>query len=241
MTKYVHFFDVGFKSKKDTIFERFTFDFIEEKNVCLIGENGVGKSLLLKAVAGLVPYEGEILKSDKCSVLFQNQISSNGNIYEYLHFSSLSFEVQKIITSFLKLNSLNYKVKDLNEKFRLKVLLLEQILKKTCFLFVDDIFGCFTLDEKQEFLHLLKKFHITFFYVTSNIEDVLLFPYLIVMGKNGILMEGKTLSLLKEEKIMKRLGFSLPFLVDLSLQLKSYNLLDEIFDDERKLTDAIWK
>ena len=67
------------------------------------------------------------------------------------------------------------------------------------------------------------------------------FPYLVVMGKNGILMEGPTLAVLKEEKIMKRLGFSLPFFIDLSLQLQSYDLIDDIYLDGKELTERLWK
>ena len=54
-------------------------------------------------------------------------------------------------------------------------------------------------------------------------------------------MEGKTLECLKEEQLLKRLGFNLPFLVDLSIQLGYYGLLNEIITNNRKMIKAVWK
>lgn len=241
MGKQVHFQNVGIKIKKRTIFHSFSFDLKEGKNVCLIGENGVGKTLLLKLVSGILPYQGDILKEGVCRVLFDPTIHSDASIYDYLNASTLSEESQSKVISFLHLKNFHYPVKQLNSKFQLKVLLLEQILKCPKFLFLDDILSVLSFTEKKELLQLLDDFDITLFYVTSHMEDLLLFPYLVVMGSDGILMEGNTNLLLQEEKLMKRLGFSLPFLADLSLQLKSYGLIDRMYFDEKELTHKLWK
>ena len=119
--------------------------------------------------------------------------------------------------------------------------MLEQILSKPKFLFLDDILFDFSLQDKKELLQILKQQNITLFYFTSNIDDVFLFPYLGVMGQNGILIEGETHLVLQEEKILKRLGYQLPFLIDLSLQLKSYGLIDQIYTNFKELTYALWK
>ena len=54
-------------------------------------------------------------------------------------------------------------------------------------------------------------------------------------------MEGDVLSCLKEERLIKRLGFKLPFLFDLSLQLNYYEVLDDIYLDFKSMENAIWK
>lgn len=38
-----------------------SIDFSAEKDLCILGVNGVGKSTLAKALCGLIPYDGEIL------------------------------------------------------------------------------------------------------------------------------------------------------------------------------------
>lgn len=241
MGSQIHLQNVSLTAKNKVLFENFSFDFCKGKDVCLIGEEGVGKTSLLRAILGEVPIEGEILKEASCRGVLRIHLKGDESIADYLHYESLDERTQKQIRQFLKLKSLLYPINKLTEKYQLKVLLLEQILKYPKFFFVDDILFSFSMQEKRDFISLLYEFDITLFYVTSNLEDALLFPYLLVMGRHGILMEGSTISVLKEEKILKRLGFSLPFMVDLSLQLQSYDLLQQIYLDRKELSEKLWK
>ena len=54
-------------------------------------------------------------------------------------------------------------------------------------------------------------------------------------------IEGKTLSVLKEEKLIRRLGFNLPFYVDLSIQLGLYGVVDGMYLNKEDMVSAIWK
>ena len=47
------------------VFDKFAFDFAEGEITCILGESGVGKTTLLKAIAGLIPVEGEIARSNE--------------------------------------------------------------------------------------------------------------------------------------------------------------------------------
>jgi len=241
MKKQIHLQDVGIHMKNRVIFEHFTLDIEEGKDVCLIGPSGVGKTSLLRAVQGNVSFDGEILKEGSARVLLANSTQSEQSISDYLHYDELNVEEQKIVNSYLNLKTLRYSISKLNESFQLKVLLLEQILKKPKFLFLDDLLADFSYSEKKALFDLLHQLSITLVYVTSNMEDSLFFSYLVVMGTHGILMEGATYLILREEKILNRLGFSLPFLVDLSLQLQRYGLVNQIYFDEKELTNVLWR
>ena len=59
--------------------------------------------------------------------------------------------------------------------------------------------------------------------------------------KDQIIVEGKTLDVLKEEKLLKRLGLSLPFMVELSLLLQDYGLIDHIYLNKESLVNYLWK
>ncbi len=76
---------------------------------------------------------------------------------------------------------------------------------------------------------------------TSDIEETLLLDYLIVIYNNEVIMEGQKELVLKEEKILKKLGFGLPFIVELSSGLKYYGLIDKIYYNNESLVDALWK
>ena len=83
-------------------------------------------------------------------------------------------------------------------------------------IFNETLYGL-KLDEKMEIFKLLKKQNISYINVTSNVEDVLYSDYIFVYDGNKLVLEGNRNEVLKEEKTLKRLGYGLPFVVDLSI------------------------
>lgn len=105
----------------------------------------------------------------------------------------------------------------------------------------NDCLRKFKVKEKETIIDMLSARKVNFINITSNIEEVLYSDYLYVYYDGKIAIEGKTLEVLKMEKILKRLGFALPFTVDMSIQLQLYNLINDTFVDNRKLVDELWK
>ena len=54
----VHALKIKFDSR--SVIRNLSFDVMEGDNVAIIGPNGAGKTVLLKALLGLIPYEGDI-------------------------------------------------------------------------------------------------------------------------------------------------------------------------------------
>ena len=54
-------------------------------------------------------------------------------------------------------------------------------------------------------------------------------------------MEGNTIEVFQNEQTLKRIGITLPFMVELSLLLKDYNLVDKIYLDKESLVQYLWK
>ena len=96
-------------------------------------------------------------------------------------------------------------------------------------------------NEIEELFRYLKSNNVNFINVTNNIEEVLCTENLIVYVNDKIIAEGNTLELLKEEKLFKRLGFNLPFIINLSTLLKDYNLVNNIYLDKESLVNDLWK
>lgn len=96
------------------------------------------------------------------------------------------------------------------------------------------------LDEKMEIFKLLKKQNISYINVTSNVEDALYSDYVIVYDQNKKVLEGNKNEVLKEEKTLKRLGYGLPFVVDLSIQLNYYDIFNKVYYDLDELVRALW-
>lgn len=76
---------------------------------------------------------------------------------------------------------------------------------------------------------------------TADVEETLFGNYIILTDEDKIIASGRTLGVLNEEKLMNRLGLSLPFKFDLNKQLMYYDLVSEYILDEERLVDAIWK
>lgn len=94
---------------------------------------------------------------------------------------------------------------------------------------------------KNNVIEYLQEMHARIINYTTQIEETLMLSYLVVINKNEIVMEGKTTEVLKVEDILKKLGFSLPFVVELSSGLKLYGLIDKIYYDKESLVDDLWK
>lgn len=94
--------------------------------------------------------------------------------------------------------------------------------------------------EKKEIFDLLNKQNINYVNVTSNIEDALLGDYIIVYDEDMKVLEGNKEVVLKNEKLLKKLGFGVPFVVDLSIQLMYYDILDKVYFDVDNLLEALW-
>lgn len=94
--------------------------------------------------------------------------------------------------------------------------------------------------EKKEIFDLLGKQNINYVNVTSNIEDALFGDYIIVYDEDMKVLEGNKEVVLKNEKLLKKLGFGVPFVVDLSIQLMYYDILDKVYFDVDNLLEALW-
>lgn len=103
-----------------------------------------------------------------------------------------------------------------------------------------DVLRFFNMEQKNKILDLLKLRKINFVNVTSDMEEVLYADYVFVLNNTKVVMEGNTLGVLNNEKKLKRMGFALPFVVDLSMQLKLYGTLDNIETDMKVLVDKLW-
>lgn len=110
---------------------------------------------------------------------------------------------------------------------------------KPVFVFMD-ILTYLDSNFKKEVIKYLKEKNKRIINYTSNIEETLMLEYIIIIQNDIIIMEGLKESVLQEEKIIKKLGFSLPFIVDLSSGLKYYDLVAKIYFDNERLVNDLW-
>lgn len=116
--------------------------------------------------------------------------------------------------------------------------LIDQGIKKIVF---KEILTFLDYDVRRALLLYLNENNVNFINITNDMEDTLYASYLIIIYNNKIALEGNYLDILKEERLLSRMGINLPFIVDISIQLKYYGLVDKIYLDKEELVGVLWK
>ena len=255
--------NITFQYNDFTVFDRLTMQINKGINTAIIGTGACGKTTLAKIFAGVLKYSGsiiingvEIVKDNfyllkrYVSVITNERYTSTNMVIDEL-FNSLNdlnltveeeeTRVNKIVKFFKLENVLETRVSTCTKRFKNYLKIIKALIRNSEYIVFDDVFVNMEEADIKRIVKYCKNNNITIVNITTDMENLLDSDYLIILYNKGIAMEGKTLECLKEEKILKRLGFNLPFMVDLSIQLGYYGLLNEIITNERKMIKTIWK
>lgn len=245
------------------VFKDVNFTLRKDKTLSIIGPSSSGKTTLLKILNGELEYQGEVyingilVNSDnfdalrKCmAVVFkdtsflsdivldelryplENMNLSPGEIRQRISEMNEYFGINKILKK--RISSLT-----LNDQTLIKI--LSYAIMNPSFIALDDLLIDLNLRTKILLLNYLNSKHITLINVTSNMEDVLYTDYLLCLYDGINALDGKTLDVLNNEKILKRLGFDLPFMIDLSIQLQLYDLIKRNYLNMEDMVNNLWK
>lgn len=218
-----------------------TLTFFSGVHTFLCGTSASGKTILLKAINQQVNYSGEVNCLEKVSIVVDKLNFTTNSVEDELKFLSLSPLQKEFIANFFDEQTLKINPNMLSFYKQKLLILCSIIYQNPKILFIDNLFSFLKKDDIKKFNKYFTKNKITVVLVSNNIEEALNYKYMIVMDKGIVAIEGKTDQVLKEEKILKRLGIGLPFYVDLSTQLQCYNLIDRIYLNKKELVDKLWK
>lgn len=215
--------------------------FYEGVSVFLCGTSASGKTLLLKAIAKKVKYRGKINRKSKTEVVFDRNVFYTNSVEDELKYILLEEEDKKLVSTFLSKKLLKKDPNAISLEEKKLLLFCHAVLTHPDLIFVDEVLSYLNEKNRKKVFDYVKKNKITLVVVSKNIEEALQTDYMIVMDQGKVAMEGKTLQVLMKEKILKRLGVGLPFYVDLSLQLKLYGLIEDIYLTKEEMVGALWK
>ena len=146
----------------------------------------------------------------------------------------------------LKLNnSLNKDISELTDKEIIYTQILFSLLKEPKVLLLDSISLYLNDKEMEELLLFLKKYkekyNLTIVFTTLNLKDSLYSDYLFIINNGKVLLSGSPIEVLKYDNILNKNGLEIPFIIDLSVKMMDYNLIDEPVLDMDRMVDTIWK
>lgn len=241
MKKLLEIQDLVIKNKESVLIDNISLCFYEDVNTFLCGTSGSGKTLLLKAILGSIKYQGHIRKFESVEVVLDTYCFDKGTVAEECSYNELKEEEKKIIHKFIPKTTLNKKIAEVNLETKKLILLCKSLIKKPKLLILDNLLSYMSEKVVQKIYTYVKKENITLVNVSTNIEESLQYDYMVVMDKGSIAIEGKTIQVLGQEKLLKRLGIGLPFYVDLSIQLRLYGLINRLYFSKEELEGALWK
>jgi len=231
----------------------------ENSFVAISGPNNSGKTTLMR-----------ILNREKgnnfpITILGKNisnhKISNYRKIVEALFPLEITFNeltlndeinsIDKSISSEYILKKLNLKkIGDIEfTKLDIKTLILSKLaiilLNNPQIIIIDELNLCFSHQEIIKIMDFLREYQHTYettiIYTTTNLEDTIGLDYLYIISDGKIILEGEPLNTLQKDNIINKIGLRIPFMIDLSVKLKDYNLLSDLELDPEGMVDKLWK
>lgn len=200
-------------------------------NISLIGTSSSGKTTLLKVL------ENEY----NVPRIYKNFMFFHSTVEEEIKYILLNTNQKKMVNDLLKNINLNSNPNTLKNKDKIKICILKGILNSNGYVSFDNVLAYLSFKEKENLLNYLKKEKIKYIIVSNDLNDLFNTDITYVLNEGTIIAIGASQKMLLEEKFLKRLGFTLPFMIDLSLKLKDYNLIKEIYLDKELLVNKLWK
>lgn len=191
------------KKYDKTIFENLNFQFKDQQITCILGESGVGKTTLLKMIAGLTDYQGSIDGVGKISYIFQeDRLILNLTVLKNLQLICPDKSIEEIreMLQLLKIDDKMYRYpRELSGGEAKRVSIARAFLYDGDVILMDEPFSSLDLYLKLDliryFSDIWAKKSKTVLFVTHDVDEALLLAHEIYIMKNGFLKDPISLKL----------------------------------------------
>lgn len=190
----------------------------------------------LKMVQMIIPKEIIFLEDNLADELSYHQIGSGKDQIEVTNFLVRGLKLKKILSkNFTHLTS--------------KEIILSQIaialIQQPEILLIDNISSYFESNELQAIITFLElyreKYDLTLILTTTDLSVSLLTEHLYIISEGKVALEGTPLEVLQKDNVINKIGLEIPFMIDLSVKLRDYDLVNSIETNLDRMVDKLWK
>lgn len=244
--------NLNFKYGPKTIFEDLNLNIKKGSFMTIVGSNGCGKSTLAKLISTKedIAINDSIIVAleDIDSLLIEGTVLDN--IYYYLKdYKILKKEIKEKVKDLNKIfdieSILDYSINTLSYSQKQIFLIVCTILANTNIIVFDNTFSSLDNLQKEKIFKYLKKLNReekkTIINITNDVEDTIYGNYVTLINGGKVIFSEKTKIAMTKEKEFKKANLDLPFMASLSLKLKYYDLIDDVYLDSNKLVNELWK
>lgn len=233
----------------------------------ILGPNSCGKTTLIRLLSGILPSNNNISvntillnkKNLKAYLLSIGVVFFDDNnkflfdkVIDELAFplENLNHKKDNIINRIYEVrdllelhNCINKNTCDLTTYEQVRVLIGVAIIHKPKVIFLDNILSNLNDQESKKIFRLLDKIKkdITICITSSDIKNILYFDNVIVINDGKAIMEDTPNNILSKDNELSKMGIAIPHMIDLSLKLSFYGLVDEVITDVDRMVDELWK
>ncbi len=230
----------------------------KNKFTTISGPNNCGKTTLIRILNRDIITDNMILMNEidindytiqEYSALVQcviplEIIFTERTLIEEINKIETSLDFRDEIIKGLKLTSVIQKqVKNLTSEEIVLSQIALALLRKPAILLLDNLHP-YLKKRTKEIISFLKKYQVktesTIIQTTTYLEDSIETDYLYILEKGQIVLEGEPREVFENDNRINKIGLDLPFMMDLSVKLKDYDLIDELEYDKERLVDQIW-
>ena len=249
------------------VFSDFSTSFEKNKLTTISGPNNCGKTLLLKILSKKIKTDSDIeinnININDYKITEYNRLVKsvipleedfiNDTVEEELQFivdrlflnkEEKNNRIKSVIKNLYLSGIRKKEIKELNDKEFILLQLATSIITVPKILLVDDLSPYLTTEEVKKIVIYLKsiinKYDITVIINSLRLEDVIETDKIVIINNSKVILEGNPIDILQKDNILNKAGIKVPFMIDLSVKLKDYNLIDEVELDMNRMTNKLW-
>ncbi len=247
-------------SKINLSFESGTFYLI-------VGSNNSGKSTLFKLLSSLIPTNNMIRCNDvylnkfnlleyitnigivervnKKSFLYQNVYDEMRYPLHNLGYSKRRAlaRINEVLELFNASSFIDKKINDLTYQEKQRLLIMISLLHKPKVLLLDSVLDIFLNKDKEEILGILKKLvdeGLTIIDFSVSLKDINYVNKIILIDDYQVIGEYLPSKVYEDDKVFYDHNVEIPFITDLAVKLKMYDVLDKEYSNLKEMVDDIW-
>ena len=260
--------NLNYKIDNKVFFKDFNLEIESKEFVSIIAPNKSGKSMLTKIICAIIPTT-DFCILDNISLNKENVLKYITEIgivtndikdmflfkkvkdeieYPLKNLGYNTYQINKKITKLSEYfgidNLLNKNIDDLSESDKSKLLIVLALIHEPKLLVLDDAFNDMDNNTRLFMLEKLKELNkdgLTILNITSKLDTIYDSTKVYVMNKCKLVEEGELDEILKKDLYLNKIGLEIPYIVDLSLKLMAYSLIDKIYFSIDELENSLWK
>ena len=241
------------------LFQNITLNIEKGKLETISGANNCGKTTLVRILDRQIADNFNInLKGkdileyslEEYTKMVQVVFPKEGRFLEKTPFDELNrYHIKKDRMDFIRKELNLFKMLDKNvDKLTVKEKIWTQLLialgRAEDLVVIDELDNYFDRKELTEmnefFKRWIAKFKITIVLTTTSLEQAYLSDTLHIIKDGEVILSGEPLTVLQKDNLINKAGLNVPFMIDLSVKLRDYDLIKDIILEKEKLIDTLW-